>query len=212
MAQEFISEAERLQVKHAIEDAEKLTSGEIIVVVARYCDDYVHVPLLWAALAALGLPMPLLLLTSLSAKLIFVSQLGVFVIVSLMLSLWTFRMLVTPKSLKQRQAHKTAVEQFLARSLHTTASRTGVLIFVAVEERFCEVIADSGVATKVEARFWQELVDHTTELIGKGLIGEALVAAVQRCGKVLEEHFPPKAPDPNELPDHLIFLDGTESK
>jgi putative membrane protein len=81
-----------------------------------------------------------------------------------------------------------------------------------VEERYCEVIADSGVAAKVEARFWQELVDHTTQLIGKGLIGEALVAAVKRCGKVLTEHFPPNAADPNELPDHLIVLDGTESK
>lgn len=212
MAQDFISEAERAQVSHAIEDAEKHTSGEIIVVVARYCDDYLHVPLLWAALMALALPMPLILLTPLNAEMIFMSQLGVFIVVSLILSQWTFRMLVTPQSLKKRQAHKTAVEQFLARSLHTTVSRTGVLIFVAVEERYCEVIADSGVAAKVEARFWQELVDHTTQLIGKGLIGEALVAAVKRCGKVLTEHFPPNAADPNELPDHLIVLDGTESK
>jgi putative membrane protein len=211
MEQALISKAERLQVNRAIENAESQTSGEIVVVVARYCDDYLHVPLLWAALGALVLPMPVLLLTNLNAKIIFVSQLVVFTLVSLVLSLWSFRMLVTPKSLKMRRAHKTAVEQFLARSLRTTAMRTGVLIFVAIEERYCEVIADSGVAAKVKARFWQDLVDHTTQLISKGQIGEALVAAVERCGKVLAEHFPPGTADPNELPDHLIVLDRNEA-
>ena len=30
--------------------------------------------------------------------------------------------------------------------------------------------------------------------------------AIDQCGRVLAEHFPPRAGNPNELPDHLVLL------
>jgi putative membrane protein len=34
------------------------------------------------------------------------------------------------------------------------------------------------------------------------------VQAIERVGQHLSQHFPPGSTDPNELPNHLIVLDG----
>ena len=39
-----------------------------------------------------------------------------------------------------------------------------------------------------------------------GRYGDGMVAAVQRVGAVLSEHFPRSATDTNEIPDKLIEL------
>jgi putative membrane protein len=206
VARQLLTQAERRMVRSAIETAERTTSGEIIVVVTPSCSEYLHVPLLWAALAALIVPLPLLWFSPLAASAVYFLQLGVFVVLSLALSAPAIRLAVTPRLLKHKRAHQTAVEQFLARELHTTRSRTGVLIFVALAERYCEMIADKGIAERVEQRFWNELVSSTVAEIGSGRLGEGLTAAVRTCGEILARHVPPSAGDPNELPDHLIVL------
>jgi putative membrane protein len=194
-------------VKSAIEAAESNTAGEIIVVVTPACGDYLRVPLVWAALAALLVPLPLLLFSVFAAVEIYLLQLAVFVVVSFVLSIPAIRLAVTPRTLKRQHAHRTAVEQFLARELHTTRSRTGVLIFVALAERYSEVIADKGIAEKVEQRFWDELVAVMIADIRSARLGEGLAGAVKRCGEILARHVPPSAGDRNELPDHLIVLE-----
>ncbi len=168
-------------------------------------------PLLWAALAALAVPLPLAWLTSLPAAAIYLVQLGLFVALSLLLSIRPIRLAVTPGALKRKHAHRTALEQFLARELHTTRSRTGVLIFVALAERYCEVIADKGIADKVEQHFWNELIAAMIASIRAGRLGDGLVEAVERCGDILARHVPPSARNRNELPDHLIVLEGALS-
>jgi putative membrane protein len=207
MARQLLNEGEQRLVKSAIEAAEKNTAGEIIVVVTPSCDDYLHVPLLWAALVALIVPLPLLWLSALPAVAIYALQLGLFVVLSFVLSIRFVRLAVTPGALKRKHARRTALEQFLARELHTTRSRTGILIFVALAERYCEVIADKGIAEKIEQHFWNELVAAMTAKIRSGSLGEGLVEAVQRCGEILEQHVPPSSRNPNELPDHLIVLE-----
>jgi uncharacterized membrane protein len=57
----IISEKTRRQVSAAIKAAERDTSGEIVVVLAHRSDDYLHVPLHYAAAGALALPLILYL-------------------------------------------------------------------------------------------------------------------------------------------------------
>ena len=51
------------------------------------------------------------------------------------------------------------------------------------------------------------LVDALTRQIGRGERTQGLLDAVEECGHVLAEHFPPGSIDKNELPNHLIVLD-----
>ena len=117
------------------------------------------------------------------------------------------RMMLVPRTVKHARAHARAVEQFLVQNLHTTAGRTGVLIFVPVAERYAEILADTGIDAKVPKGTRQEIVDELTAEIGAGRPADGFVHAVQRVGKHLAKHFPPGSADPNELPDHLIVLE-----
>jgi putative membrane protein len=207
-----ISLAERQRVALAIKKAELLTSGEIVVVAARQSDDYVHVPIHIAAGVALAVPfiMPWLARffpwTAVSLFWVFVAQLVTFIIMALVLSQHPFRYWVTPKKLMQKYAHRNAAAQFLAVNTHGTQGRTGVLIFVSLLERYCEVIGDTAISRKVSNATWQSIVDEMIPHLRDGDLTEALVHAVERCGHELAKHFPPGTDNPNELPDHFIVL------
>ena len=197
---------DRERIAAAIRAAEARTAGEIVVVLARRSDEYRFVPLLWAALIGLLVPFPLIWLTRLPALHIQLVALAAFVILALILSHPALRLAVVPGALKRHAAHQAAVEQFLARNLHVTAERTGVLIFASLAERYAEVIADEGIASKVAPAVWDEAVAALTAEAKAGYVAEGILRAIGLVGEVLAAHVPPRADDRDELPDHLVEI------
>ena len=203
----LISEKDGRRVAEAIAAAERKTSGEIVVVVARESDTYTYVPLLYASLIALLLPWPLIFFTWWRVDLIYLIQLAVFVAIATIAFIRPLRYLLVPPAVKRSRAHRHAVEQFLAQNLHTTRGRTGVLIFVAEAERFAEIIADIDIRKKVGNEVWQGIVDRLIVKITANEPADGLIEAIEETGKHLAKHFPPGSEDPDELPNHLILLD-----
>ncbi len=205
--EKFISRKDRKRIERAIAAAEKKTSGEIVAVVANSSDDYIFLPLMWAALLALGVPFIFLSFTSWPATYVYALQLAVFAAAALAVQWWPLRIALVPRAVKRARAHRHAMEQFLAQNLHTTRKRTGVLIFVSSAEHFAEVIADEGIYKKVPPEIWDHAVAGLTANIVRGKAADGFVTAIKLCGGVLAEHFPPGSRDKNELPNHLIVLE-----
>jgi putative membrane protein len=201
------TDQERAAIEAAITRAEKHTSGEIVVVVAPASDGYYALALLWAALLALAVPLPLILLTKWPVEYIYLLQLSVFAICVGLAQIEPLRLAVTPKSIQRARAHEKAVEQFLAQNMHTTRGRTGVLIYVSFAEHYAEVIADDGIYRKVRLIVWEEVIAELTSHLARGTRDQGFITAIGMCGKVLAEHFPPGHADKDELPNHLIVLD-----
>ncbi|KAB2910953.1 MAG: hypothetical protein F9K29_23720 [Hyphomicrobiaceae bacterium] len=202
----LVSQADAKRIADAITAAEAKTSGEIVAVIAPESSSYLHAPFLWAALAALAVPWPFVFWTWWPIQHIYVLQLAVFAALVAGLMYRPLRLALVPQSLKRKRAHRRAVEQFLAQNLHTTAGRTGVLIFVSAAERFAEIIADAGIHAKVPAGAWQTIVDDLTDRIGRGQAGDGFVRAIASVGDHLARHFPPGSHDPRALANHLIVL------
>lgn len=207
---DFLSAQSQARIADEINAAEQRTSGEIVAVVAPSSDDYLHVPLLWAALAALVLPFVLFNFTALEGTTVYTAQLVCFVTVALFLTIPAVRYRIVPQGLAHKRAHRQALDQFLSQDLHTTQNRTGVLIFVSVAERYGEIIADEGIYQKVDPEVWDEALATLLDHLKKGQVEEGFVAAIQKSAEVLEAHFPISADDENELPNHLIILKGDE--
>ncbi len=203
----FISDKDRARIGEAIVAAERKTSGEIVTVLSGESASYLHVPFLWAALVALIVPWPLVYFTWLPVQTIYVAQLATFLLILLLTLPRRVRYALVPQSVKRERARRRAVEQFLVQNLHTTAGRTGILIYVSVAERHAEIIADTGIDAKVEKGTWQAIVDDLTANIAAGRAGDGFVHAVERSGDLLARHFPPGTRDPNELPNHLIIIE-----
>ena len=205
---QHLEAGDRAAIKDAICRAEKETSGEIVVVVTRASERYLGISLMWAALVALSVPLPLILFTNWPMEHIYMAQLAVFAL-GIALLLWEpFRFAVVPKSVKQARAHKRAVEEFLAQNLHTTKGRTGVLIYVSFAEHFAELIADHSIDRKVPQDTWNQIVRELTDHLSRGERDKGLIAAIEACGKLLAKYFPPGSEDLNELPNHLIVRDA----
>ena len=217
----------------AVKAAEAPTRGEIFCVVAQESGDYREVPLAWATIAALTAPALLLLgglhvtVPELFGRSWSAAQVGgatevaaraavagaillqalLFLTVIILVSVPTIRRAMTPKSLKRERVRHAAEAQFLARGLHVTRERTGILIYVSIKERLAELIADKGVAARVEPRVWDEAMSQLVEGIKSDRPAEGFEAAIKRCGDILAEHFPALAGDnPNELSDSLLVL------
>lgn len=201
-----ITDQDRDAIASAITRAESSTSGEIFCVVTRASDDYRFIPLLWAALAALVLPAPLILFTLVPAQTIFLAQLLCFAVLALALSWWPLRVRCVPPAIRRQRAHARALELFLAHGLHTTSARTGVLLFLSLAEHHAEVVADEGIYDKVAPDVWDEAVAALVAGARKGAPGEAFIDAIEICGKVLAAHFPPRADDRDELANRLVEL------
>jgi len=159
MVSAILNEADRGRIRQAVAAAEAKTAGEIFTVVAEESDDYRFIPILWATLIALIVPLPLIFLTLWPASLIFLIQLAAFVVLALVFSHPAVRPAVVPPGVKHGAARALAVRQFLAHGLHTTEARTGVLIFVSLVERHAEIIADAGISAKVDDAVWQAAAD-----------------------------------------------------
>lgn len=203
----LISDTDSKRIADAIGAAERKTSGEIVAVVSAESGAYLYAPLLWAALLALLVPWPLIYFTWLPIHVIYLVQIVVFALLLTLALPRPQRYWLVPESVKREQAHRRAVEQFLAQNLHTTGGRTGVLIYVSVAERHAEILADTGINARVPEGTWQGIVDELTGFLANGQPGEGFVRAIERCGALLAQHFPPGAVDPNELPNHLIVLE-----
>lgn len=199
---------ERDRISAAISAAERTTSGEIVAVVAETSDTYLYVPFLWAALAALLVPWPLIHFTWIPVQTIFLVQLAVFAVLLVLLWPKRVRTALVPRTVRNSHARRRATEQFLVQNLHTTNGRTGVLIFVSIAERHAEILADNGIDALVPAGTWQTIVNTLTHEISAGRPADGFIKAIDDVGRHLAAHFPPGRVDPNELPDHLIMLDG----
>jgi putative membrane protein len=201
-----LAPADMARISAAIRAVETRTSGEVVAVVTAESDGYLWAPVLVAALAALALAGPLIVFTWMDVRLIYLLQVVTFVGLAALLMLRPLRHRFVPAAVKRERAHARAVEQFLAQNLHTTEGRTGVLIFVSLAERYAEVLADAAIHKHVPAAEWQAIVDALTSRLAANEAAAGFVEAIERCGAILAQHYPPGTSDPNALPDHLIVL------
>lgn len=202
----LVTKDEADRISKAIAAAEAKTSGEIVAMITEESASYFWVPVLWGALVALVLPWPFIFWTWWPIQHIYLMQLVVFFVLAVLLHWRPIRFALVPRHTRHARAHRRAVEQFLAQNMHTTAGRTGVLLFVSVAERYVEVLADTGIHKLVPETDWQAIVDKLTIDIGDGMAGDGLVTAVAAIGERLARHFPPGSAAANQLPNHLIVL------
>ena len=201
-----ISAQDRERISAAIHAAEAKTSGEIVCVLAQASSDATALPILVAALVALALPWPIVAFTAMPVDRILLLQVLVFFALAVLLCLPRVRVALVPRAARRAIAHRVAMEQFMIRGIGRKRDRTGVLIFVSLAERYARIIADQGIATRVPQSQWQGAVDTLIAHTSGGRIADGFLAAIDLCGKVLEQHFPRAESSRDELPDRIYVI------
>lgn len=192
------------RIAEAIGRAERETSGEIVCALARRSSDYAYVPPLWAAFLALVAPWPLTVLTDLSTRTIYATQIAVFVVSALLVSWVPIRLALTPRLVKRQRAERAAIEQFFTRGVAGTKGRTGVLIFVSFAEHYARIIADEGLNGRISDDEWRAALTPLVTGLGQGKCAEGFVSTIEECAHLLARVAPPGA-EGDELPDRLYL-------
>lgn len=207
-----LTEADHSRIAEAVRAAEAKTAGEIYCVVARASDSYFLAAGFVVTLAIVLIAFALALLfdmywISVGLPIFMAAQVLAIGCALLVLSLAPgIRIHFTPRRLRFRRAHDNAVKQFLARNVHMTAERTGVLIFVSLAEHYAAVIADAGINAKVNQSDWDDVVRGLTDAAAADRLADGFVAAIGKVGAHLARYFPPGPLNPNELDDHVVEI------
>ncbi|MFJ5368172.1 TPM domain-containing protein [Bosea sp. CER48] len=198
--------ADRDAIAEAVRRAEMQTAGEIVVVIERAASSYRNVPVVMALALALFVPWPLLSFTMMSAQRIFMTQL--FCAVSLLGALlWYGRGgRFVPGFVKRRRAHEAALREFTARGLTRTKGRTGVLLYIVLQERYAEILADTGIDGLVDQDTWRGIIEPLLAAAREDRLTEGLIRAIDGVGAVLAQHVPPVPGDVDELSNKVILL------
>ncbi|KQX20731.1 MULTISPECIES: TPM domain-containing protein [unclassified Sphingomonas] len=220
-----IDEADVARVTDAVTAAEARSDAEIATIVAERSDNYNDVPLIWAALVALlalavyaAFPdgyIGLLdrftggwhawTMREWMTVLVFATAIK-FLATRYIVGWWPLRMAFTPGRTKTRRVRARAVALFKASTENRTASRTGVLVYLSLDEHRAEIVADSAIVARVSPDAWGAAMALLIDGCKAGRPADGMVAAVGAIGDVLAEHFPRTGTDPDEMPNRMIRL------
>ena len=221
-----LSDADREKISAAIGAAETKSNGEIVAVATPISDPYHDVGLHWAlvplfAVLAWAAWRPTALvwwydrlfggwqpdptLSQLLTLLMVFAALK-FTVALFILKWMPLRLALTPPSTKHRRVRRRAITVFKAAAERRTAGRTGILIYLSMAERRAEIVADEAILKVTDDHTWGEAMTALIASVKEGRPADGIIAAIERIGLVLSEHFPRSADDMNEIPDKLIEL------
>jgi len=207
IAMRHLSPEERGRIEAAVTAAEKRTSAEFAVIVARQSDEYAFFPLLWAALLALLTGGAVAILSPMmSVSLSFAVQAGVFLTVGLVLHFRQLRPYLAPPAVRREYASRMAKLQFAERVSEKTAKDEGVLLFVSLAEKHVEILADSGIAALIPPSAFQYVIDQFILRVRQGRLAEGVLAAIEGCVQELQPHFPARPDEPNEIANRVTEI------
>ncbi|HEY0107509.1 MAG TPA: TPM domain-containing protein, partial [Rhizomicrobium sp.] len=118
---------------------------------------------------------------------------AVFVVVSLLLEWPRFKLMVVPKRLKHEQARQFAHRAFAARILAAHERKVGMVLFVSLGERYVELVTDDALDRKIGQPRWNAIVADCAAAARNGRLADALVPAIEACGRELAQHFPKRS-------------------
>jgi putative membrane protein len=206
-AEGALDEAGAASVRSAIAQAERSTSGEIVVVVLERSDE--HPDTAWlAGLCAMLLGTALLVadLPWQRPELVLAAQLALGAAGWLLArALPDVARLFLAERRATELAHEQALQEFQRLELSRTAGGTGVLLFVSLFEHRVVVLGDAAIHARVGDAHWDAATRAVLQDVARGRLSEGLCAGVAACGAVLAEHFPVAPGDRNELADHLVL-------
>jgi len=106
-----------------------------------------------------------------------------------------------------RSVRERANEAFAQLRVWDTVHNSGVLIYVLIAEHAIEIVADRGIAARVDQGEWQAICERMRTRFAAGEYESGAVDGVNAVGVILEREFPAdgSARD-NELSDEPIIL------
>lgn len=201
-----LSAADNKAVERAIAEGERLTSAEIVVVIASASDSYQSYLSLYGlcvgSVIGLGLwkqnlvtafPWLLMLQCGVISLLLFVPWLRG----------WGVRLV--PRRVKHHRAARRAYEEYQIVARHVASATPIVLLYVSTAEHYVHILTSRMVREKLPDATWEGVIrDFTVNVTASGL-REACTVAIKHITALAVPHFPERETAHN-ISNHVIEL------
>jgi uncharacterized membrane protein len=87
-----------------------------------------------------------------------------------------------------------------------TEENSGVLIYVQLVDRDIEIVADRGIAARIEQAEWDAICHRMEEAFRANRFEDGVLAGIADVTERLVRHFPAGHRNPDELPDRPVVL------
>ncbi|HJX90816.1 MAG TPA: hypothetical protein VJ372_09985 [Pyrinomonadaceae bacterium] len=189
-----------------IQEIERNTDAELVVVVRARSASYAHADYLFGfALAFVVLLVILFVPFSFPEYFVPIDVALAFAIGSIIS--WrsnSVRRLFSTEKFRHKSVRTAAAAMFYEAGIANTNAEMGILIYLSLLERRLELIADRGVLKKVPAHDWNHELFELHK-VGENPDAKSFQEAIRRLGEVLATHVPATGENPNELPDMPRF-------
>jgi len=102
-------------------------------------------------------------------------------------------------------ARPRALQLFGQLGVWDTAHNNGVLVYVLMADHAVEIVADRGIASRVQQQEWEGVCRQMERHYREGKFLEGSIAGIQGVAAILGQHFPGKHGD-HELPSQPVLL------
>jgi len=189
-----------------IQEIERNTDAELVVVVRARSASYAHADYLFGAVLAFVVLLVILFVPFPFPEYFVPIDVALAFVIGSIIS-WrsnSVRRLFSTEKFRRKSVRTAVAAMFYEAGIANTNAEMGLLIYLSLLERRLELIADRGVLKKVPAHDWNHELFELHK-VGENPDAKSFQEAIQRLGKVLATHVPATGENPNELPDMPRF-------
>lgn len=106
---------------------------------------------------------------------------------------------------KKKSPREIAIKQFLKMEMHKTKNRTGVLIYILLDERKFEILGDEGINKIIPEKHWDEIAIAVRNEFKADNYLQGVLNCINLIGVKLKHHFPRKSDDTDELSNDVVI-------
>ncbi|GAB6139342.1 TPM domain-containing protein [Methylosoma difficile] len=122
---------------------------------------------------------------------------------------FAFENTLAPMQVWRGQSGKQRAQQLFAQlGVWDTEENSGVFVYLLLADREVHIIADRGIAKKVNQKQWDAIAQCMQEAFAKGDFKGGSLAGIGQISHLLAEHFPAMPDNPNELGDYPTIIKG----
>jgi uncharacterized membrane protein len=98
-----------------------------------------------------------------------------------------------------------ALEVFEKLKMGETQSKSGVLLYFAVEDKKVAILGDTGIDMIVEPSYWNQIIESIIETIHQSDVPQGIIKGIELVGEKLILHFPEGSGQVNELSNEISY-------
>ena len=212
LAKNFLTDTDQKKIIDSVKEVEQITSGEIVPMVVSSSYHYPMSDVIGGFI--FSLPISLIMTNFIGGRLWIGTQnmwlfLGLVTVLFILFHwiiknvLWLKKLFISKREL-DAEVEEAALIGFFNEGLYKTRDNTGILLFISVFEQRVWVLADKGINDKVDRGQWDKIVNIILDGIKRKSQADAICQAIIKVGEILEEHFPIKPDDRDELKNLII--------